>query len=98
MNDEYLALIMLSNFTGKKIQLVDVAVESYTFEINELDPEIIPEEYKQVLFYCEDIMAHVYEYESVIVYIIIPRYKRKEGPVLIGLLDDGIVVDYLIRY
>lgn len=96
MDYENLALNMLSKATSEEIALIDVGTESYGFEVEELDPGIIPNEYQEILTSHKEVMTHTYGYKSTIVYIIVPLGRRDDEEVLVGVLEEGKLIDYVL--
>lgn len=94
MNYEALALKMMRKAIGIDILLEDLAVESYSFEVEEIDQDMIPEEYRRFLSNYEEVMTHVYAYESIYLYVIVPLERRDDEEVLIGVLEEGELIDY----
>lgn len=88
-------LHFLSKAFGEEVTLRDVGFESYAFDVAELDPEIIPTEYKPVLARYKEVMTHMYDYKSTIVYVIVPLEKKDGEQVLIGVMEEGKFIYYV---
>lgn len=95
MDHKYLALNTLKKYIGEKIPLEKIGTESYVFEVDELDPMITPPEYQAILTNYKEVMTHTYSYKSIVVYVIVPLEKRDDEDILIGVLEEGELIDYV---
>lgn len=98
MDKESLALEWLSKYLGKAITIEEVGYESNAFDFDELDEMLIPGIHYAVFKEQDQLMTHVYVYESVMVYMIHPLKEEPPSQILIGLMDGNELVQYqLIR-
>lgn len=94
MKYDDIALELIKEITGAEIELSDVGSESYSFEVVELDPALMPKEYAKTLVNYTEVLSHLYVYGSVIVYVITPLKKSEGNDILIGVLEEGELVNY----
>lgn len=67
---EHDALKTLSDYLGIPLTLANITSEYYVFEVDELDPALIPGEYQPILADYQFAMSHLFAYDSLIIYII----------------------------
>ena len=63
---------LLSKHLKIKIRIEDTGYESYLFEVDELDAELIPATYESILFKYTNVMTHIFVYEDYCAFILQP--------------------------
>lgn len=96
MDYESIVLKILNKYEEISKGIENLATESYIFDVVELDPEIIPDNFMKILTNYEKVETHVYEYKTLTVYFIEPYGNTKEDKILIGLLKEDRLVEYVI--
>lgn len=90
------AMALLNKYLEKEIKLEDTGTESYTFEVEEIDPELIPEDYQKIINAYTNVMTHLFAYENYYAFILQPYDTKNDGYTLIGLVKDDRLIDYKI--
>lgn len=93
-----LAIGMLNQHLEEVINVEDTARESNVFEVDELEPSIIPINYRGLFVEDSTVMTHLYAYKELITYIIHPSTNTKSKPVLIGLIHGDELLDFKIIF
>ena len=90
------AMILLNSHIADEVRIQDTGYESYNFEVEEIDIELIPEDYQKVLNGYSNVMTHLFAYEDYYVYILQPYGTKYYEKVLIGLMKNDRLIDYKI--
>lgn len=96
MNYEIEAITLMKKYLEEEIALEDIGTESYVFEVEEIDPELIPEDYKKIIKGYTNIMTHLFAYEDYYAFILQPYDTQYDERTLIGLMKDECLIDYKI--
>ncbi|UJF15960.1 hypothetical protein LZ578_02100 [Jeotgalibaca sp. MA1X17-3] len=94
MNYDSLALEWLRKHLGHTVKINEIGYESTMFDYDELDKTLVPEKYVSIFKKYKQIQAHVYLYDSILIYMLLPFNQAVPTFILIGLVDN----DFLIRY
>lgn len=98
MDYTYLAIDMLNQYLEEIINIEDTARESNVFEVDELDPSIIPINHQGLFVEDSTVMTHLYVYKQLTAYIIHPNTDTELKPVLIGLIHEDELLDFKIIF
>lgn len=90
------AITLINEKLGTKIELKDTGTESYAFEVEEIDPDLIPDEYKSIIRTYTHVMTHLFAYENYYAFILQPFDTEYDEYTLIGLVKDDRLIDYKI--
>lgn len=98
MDYTYLAMDMLNQYLEEIINVEDTSRESNVFEIDELDPSIIPVNHRDLFVEYSTVMTHLYAYQQLVAYVIHPNIDSKSKPILIGLIQEDDLLDFKIVF
>ena len=98
MDYTYLAMDMLNQYLEEIINVEDTSRESNVFEIDELDPSIIPVNHRGLFAEYPTVMTHLYAYKELVAYVIHPNTASKSKPILIGLIQEDELLDFKIVF
>lgn len=90
------AITLMNKYLETKIELEDTGTESYAFEVEEIDPELIPEEYQNIINAYTNVMTYLFAYENYYAFILQPYDTKYDDYTLIGLVKDNHLIDYKI--